>query len=331
MLNSNVLDIVIGLIFIYLILSLFASAINEIVMRWLYSRGKNLKRGIVKLLSDHDDESEVLVRKFFDNSIFKKFCSSENKLPSYLTDLRFVEVLLFALSDEQDKLSVASVRKNVQALPDGSTKRWLLNLINEADEDLNKLKEQLHSWYNDIMERATGWYKRKAHWFLFYIGLVISIMMNADTFQIVRTLNSDPDARAELVKMTELQLELLSNDPTLLKNNLDSLPEDQNNQRIDELEQRMDSLFTNQILQTQHTLGLGWEVPKDSTFQEAMSQIGTQVTLQGFFGWLITAVAISLGAPFWFDLLNKVVSIRGAGKKPTQKKSSKETVTKPST
>ena len=31
------------------------------------------------------------------------------------------------------------------------------------------------------------------------------------------------------------------------------------------------------------------------------------------FGWLFTAAAVSLGAPFWFDLLSRVAKLRGAG------------------
>ena len=38
-----------------------------------------------------------------------------------------------------------------------------------------------------------------------------------------------------------------------------------------------------------------------------------------FLGWLITAFAVSLGAPFWFDLLNKFMNIRSAGKAPDEK------------
>jgi len=37
-------------------------------------------------------------------------------------------------------------------------------------------------------------------------------------------------------------------------------------------------------------------------------------------GWLLTAMAISLGAPFWFDILNKVVTVRASGKAPEEKK-----------
>ncbi|HRI22224.1 MAG TPA: hypothetical protein PLA68_14780, partial [Panacibacter sp.] len=34
--------------------------------------------------------------------------------------------------------------------------------------------------------------------------------------------------------------------------------------------------------------------------------------LKSIFGWLITALALSLGAPFWFDLLNKLMKLRSS-------------------
>ncbi len=37
-------------------------------------------------------------------------------------------------------------------------------------------------------------------------------------------------------------------------------------------------------------------------------------------GWLLTALALSLGAPFWFDLLNKVVNVRHGIANPGTKK-----------
>jgi hypothetical protein len=36
-------------------------------------------------------------------------------------------------------------------------------------------------------------------------------------------------------------------------------------------------------------------------------------------GWLLTALAASLGAPFWFDMLSRFVNIRNAGKAPSEK------------
>jgi len=44
----------------------------------------------------------------------------------------------------------------------------------------------------------------------------------------------------------------------------------------------------------------------------------TIVSFENIFGFIITALAISLGAPFWFDLLNKFINLRSAGKKPEE-------------
>ena len=37
------------------------------------------------------------------------------------------------------------------------------------------------------------------------------------------------------------------------------------------------------------------------------------------FGWLLTAFAVCLGAPFWFDMLNRLVNLRGTGANPAEK------------
>jgi hypothetical protein len=40
-------------------------------------------------------------------------------------------------------------------------------------------------------------------------------------------------------------------------------------------------------------------------------------------GWILTAIAASLGAPFWFDTLNKFMNVRAAGTSPSEKGSDK--------
>jgi len=53
---------------------------------------------------------------------------------------------------------------------------------------------------------------------------------------------------------------------------------------------------------------LGWG--KDSL------NLTTGGWIQRVLGWLLTMIAVSLGAPFWFDMLNKIINIRNAGTKP---------------
>jgi hypothetical protein len=66
----------------------------------------------------------------------------------------------------------------------------------------------------------------------------------------------------------------------------------------------------------------GLAIPRDG------AAIGDRL-LQHSLGWLITALAATLGAPFWFDTLNRVISIRSAGKAPEEKPKSSKKVSNP--
>jgi hypothetical protein len=38
--------------------------------------------------------------------------------------------------------------------------------------------------------------------------------------------------------------------------------------------------------------------------------------IQMIAGWFVSGFAISMGAPFWFDLLGKIMNVRNSGNKP---------------
>src|SRR5436190_22299908 len=54
MFNSPVLEVAIGMIFFYLLLSLICTALNELIEAWLKNRAYDLEHGIRKLLDDPD-------------------------------------------------------------------------------------------------------------------------------------------------------------------------------------------------------------------------------------------------------------------------------------
>lgn len=57
-------------------------------------------------------------------------------------------------------------------------------------------------------------------------------------------------------------------------------------------------------------LPVGWEQPPE------FSMLANASTWVMFAGWLVTASSALFGAPFWFDLLQKLTRLRGTGKKP---------------
>ena len=99
MLGSDLLDIAIGLIFLYLLLSLICSALSEIVEAFMKKRSSDLERGLKALL--RDDKGEGLVKAIYDhplvNGLFKgeyESASRTKDLPSYIPPRNFALALM---------------------------------------------------------------------------------------------------------------------------------------------------------------------------------------------------------------------------------------------
>lgn len=68
------------------------------------------------------------------------------------------------------------------------------------------------------------------------------------------------------------------------------------------------------------TLPIGW--------QSFPAQVDGAFAMQ-VAGWLLTASTALFGAPFWFDLLQRTVQIRGTGEKPQQRSKEEPLVARP--
>ena len=149
-------------------------------------------------------------------------------------------------------------------------------------------------WFDDTMARASGWYRRRTQLVLFVVGLGVAAGVNADTFDLTGRLWTDAPVRAALVQQAT---------QTARVENLDKLEA--------ELEKRGGKLEAVK----QFKLPLGWNAdngrPSDLGFGK-----GKENLLGWLAGILVAAAALSFGAPFWFDALNKVGRLRIAGHPP---------------
>jgi hypothetical protein len=372
MINSGILDIVIGLVFIYLLYSLLATIIQEIIASNFGFRSKMLERAIFRMLEDEDKFSSKFKSLFY---LFKKsgnggrrnsfsgefyrhpfiqFLGEDNNSnkPAYLNKECFSKVIVDLLRGNQVKPG-DDVKAFIQKALDEKTTNWghakindetlsfLRSIWADSEGDLIRFREYLEAWFEETMDRASGWYKKHTQFVLFFIGLTIAIAFNVDTLKIVDKLEKDPKLREQLVQQAEvferthhdldIQLlrhkqeynrflaqhtreELLSNDSLLTKQQEDSL-ELQNyivlKARRDTLFQRAETLVKNDISSIRHSLGLEWE-----TYDCTSTRFNC--LLKSLMGWVITALALSLGAPFWFDLLNKLMKLRGSVATPTK-------------
>lgn len=360
------LDVVIGLVFVYLLYSMLASLIQEIIATNLGFRAKILQKGIQRMLDD-DAVSNALVsrltswfklfigcnapegsltRKFYEYPFIKYLGEDKwHSKPAYLSAQEFSKVLINLLRGEEVNVGDDFRGKISEAL-DGTTlsipsesKRYLKALWVDAQGDVDKFKLLLEQWFDSTMERASGWYKKYTQVLLFFIGFVLAAVFNVDTILIVDKLSKDPELRGQMVKYAgdylkekqNLKVELeeqkkridvaLKPDTGKTATNADSLKAKLTKAQLDSLYQtrvkhidsvvaKAESLVKTDINKINGLLGLGWEkvcCQKDCCWSRPAG--GNKNYL---LGWFMTALALSLGAPFWFDLLNKLMKLRSS-------------------
>lgn len=297
-----ILTVVLGVIFVLLMLSLLATTIMELIASFLRLRGKNLKKALQNMLvgdSKAGLEIDRLYKSFTENPLFKqlsfKYGRKSTDPPSYVSAESFRTILFDILLG--DDTAEEQLGAKIDELDNEDLKRVLKQLMRQADNKIDVFKTKVDDWYNSIMDRASGWYKRTTHYVLIWVGLVMAVVLNADTLALYEHLENDPETLTDLVSAAE----------TLAQNeNIDSLV------RTDlEFADAVDQFkaYKNEVDEIKSPLGMGW---KNTDLLSATPYDWLTKVL----GWVITALAISLGAPFWFDILKKIVSIRSSGNKP---------------
>jgi hypothetical protein len=154
------------------------------------------------------------------------------------------------------------------------------------------------------MDRASGVYKRNAKGVAFLIGLILAFAANADTFHIVNRLSKD----------TPLRYAITQNAGQITSSCSSSQGTQESTSQLDCIRQEV-----NQTLD-KISLPLGWSTVNLSQQEEE----GKGWQLNGFsfaplrriLGWMVSGFAISMGAPFWFELLGKIINVRNTGPKP---------------
>ena len=322
MFGSVVLDVAVGLSLLFLFVSLICSAIREGIETVLNSRAADLEHGVRELLDDPDGTgvaaalyAHPLVASLYEGAYAPQRLRRSRSLlagtvslrmpvrargapPAYIPGENFARAFLDLVvrgplgrvpsgpDAAVPVLSVASLEATVRDLPDGRIRRALLSALDTADDDLLAVQRGVENWFNACMERVSGRYKRRTQAILFVIGLLAAGVMNIDAFSVGRALLQDKALRDGAVAQAASLSEHGHPDEgfAALQRDLDAIQ-----------------------------FPTGWEPPP----QRLMAAPGAPgldpgALLQMLTGWLVTAFAVMLGAPFWFDMLNRFVVVRSA-------------------
>ncbi len=280
MFGSYILDVAIGLVFVYMLLSLLCSTINEqVITRILSLRAKTLEAGIQNMLADPEG---TLTKQVYDNpfiqGLSQKTLLGNRRQPSYIPSNLFAQAVMAT--------DVVQAYKSNNASQNSAIPKALESLFQKANGNPQKELEYIEHWYDDTMDRVSGWYTRNVQLIIFFLGLAIVVALNVDTIAIISNISNDSVIRAGLV--------------SAVQGSAASPPQ------IGELP-KLQQVFE----QIQPVIG--WS---NTTLPTNWSSWFLKIV-----GLLATTFAISLGAPFWFDLLNKFMSFRSSGP-PAQTSSS---------
>jgi hypothetical protein len=325
--SFNILEVAIGLVVVYLLLSLICSSVNEGLETFLKNRSRQLERGIRELLGDPDGSqvahlfyNHPLISNLFRGdydpaAVVRKrigpgFVYRKNNLPSYIPTANFALALLDLVmpatatspsgaaatlpgsGDPAPDLSIA-LRKAALNFPVSAVSQTLVIFIDAAAGDLIRLREAIEGWYDGTMDRVSGWYKRRIQVILFLIALTISSSLNIDSVNIANHLWSDPALRNSLMVVAdEYAKGDVYREETRRAPDVGPAPK-QIEAQADRIEQNLSRL---------ETLGLpiGWQEPPRGAYRWFLKIAGI----------LASALAATLGAPFWFDVLNRFVVVR---------------------
>ncbi len=329
--NFSALDVVIGLSFIFFIFSLICSAITEWIATKLQWRARMLESAIENLLSGTESPTaagKALAKEFWNHPLIQSLqrpkdvnllakpdartddtatasnakSAKQKKTkpamvrPSYIPSHTFVLAILdlgahaYIEKAKREQKTVPELAKvtlleSINGIHNREMRDALLTLYRDADGKGQRFRKAGEQWFDDSMERVSGWYKRHAQRVLWITALVVVVLLNVDTLQIAQTLWRDDAARTVLVSQAESATQK-GEQGTNAANAAKALP-----------------------------VPLGWKLFDTGTGPEQIPSTFDSIVAK-IFGLLISAAALTLGAPFWFDLMSKVVRVRGTGAPP---------------
>jgi len=327
----DVLEVIIGLVFIYFLMSVLCSGVNEILAQYVGRRGEFLREGMINLVRDRWIYLRVINHPLV-SSLYRDV-PGKPRTPSYIPATNFANALLDIVllkaaqleptlqAKSAERWSAAELRHAVQVCKAGgySVGDALLPLIDAAQGDVEQARKNIEAWFEGGMQRVSGWYKKSAQRILLALGFIVAVACNVDTLQIATQLSQSAELRKSLAdaasqvveskRFNGIALDVSENDVRVAQQDLRKFS--QGVQQLNQLGLPIGFACLSPLMQT----GRGFKELVCDCYARAMTQ-DSGIWVLKVVGWLITGLAVALGAPFWFDLLNKLVNLRGAGPRP---------------
>ena len=347
---SIILDVATGLVFLFFLLALIASSIQELIAGIFAWRGTYLAKAIDVILDNEKSATfawsgiadfvkahlspgrgetalqrmdrqagptttpgEAVLRKVLSIQTHPLLSSNPSTMPSYIPARNLALALMEILRNGSQDASITAIGKTVDLLPPGDLKQILTLFLTHAGQDIDAFRTRLEEWFDDSMARLSGIYTRLSHYMMLSLGVVLALALNVDSLHIARSLWDTPAMRAAAIASA-------SNANTFH----DAVA-------MVAASDPPTAAATTSAAAPAGGSGLSEEIPQLKAAWQAVqgleddqlplgwgarSSVTVWSVLDALPGWLITAAAIGFGAPFWFGLLQNLTNMRSAGPRP---------------
>jgi hypothetical protein len=345
--SSGIIDLAIGLTFVFGVTAGLSSVVTELIARFLGLRGAYLLTGLRELVDGGEASTDLEKAETAYNDVQNMVLhpaespapppsvtgallggpilgsqGMSGQIPNRKLTLAptgqtriparsFAEAVIdLVVPDAAGQTTMTTIQQNVDALPDTMSplKPSLQALVKNADNDVSRFRTEVEHWYDDHMDRVSGWYKRHVAKITLVVGAILIVLFNLNALTIGRTLYTESAVSTAI--------------STVAAKGTNCSTSQTQQACLANLQAQLSAAAT-------VGLPIGWGTVRDCTEPQARcnwldqrgifsrhGNSGWQLVLV-LIGFLIMIIAIVPGARFWFGLLSKLGSLRATGPKPT--------------
>lgn len=338
-------DVALGITIVYLGTSLFVTIINEYIAQLFNLRGRNLFNSLKQLIADPDLRTKLqtipMLRPYFqeaghawarlrghsisyvDTHVLAQMLlelivpqstpTSPSEQPTLLQSSPPLNPSTTAVPESKQPASSTIrtdlteksevLRKLTQVKIDPTLKTQLEAVIHAASDSMESVTQAVSNWADRSLTMLGEHYKRNMQILSFVVSLFVAGILNIDTIALIERLYKDKELRTTVAEVAIRIGEQQRSDDlkACLGKSADARKQD---------DKCKDLLGLVDAIQSKNKdlgqLPIGWPASVTNYTPQPLQMVG----------WLLTALAASLGAPFWFDLLTKVVNVRHGMRRP---------------
>jgi hypothetical protein len=269
-------------------------------------------QGVIGQLNSRDLKLEKATGK--DGSLAKITSESGRKrsqlrsLPSYISSRSFADAVIdLVVPNAKGQTTMDTIQTNIGKLPD-PFRTSLEALVKNANGDVGKFRASVEQWYDDHMDRVSGWYKRHTAWITLVVGAIIVVILNLNALTIGRTLYTENAVSAAVSSVAAKTTPCT----TVSEDCLSKLDGDLSAAAAAGLPIGWGTVRACR----EHGVACGWWEQRGILSPSGSNGAQAAQVLLVLLGFLLMIIALLPGAQFWFGLLTKLNTLRSTGPPP---------------